>query len=329
MRKYQSLLNSLEKYDSFLLTTHVNPDGDAVGSLLGLKYILQSYADEIDLVVEDSVPEYLSFLSGTEDIYLSDELANTERKTDYDLVFVVDCGDLERIGKVADLIPEGNKIINIDHHDDNQEYGSYNYVDSTVSSAGELVYDLAVELGANFKKDFGMAIAAAIITDTGNFKFSNTTPKAHRIIADMLELGIDTKRIIKEVYQRESYGGLKLKGKVLSDLKLAGDRNIAWASVSQQDLDLFEVDWEDTEGLVNSIRGVKGVEVGVLFKEVAEEKIRVSFRSNEYFAVNEFAHQFEGGGHPRAAGCTVMAPLAEAEERVISKLESELGVKNQ
>lgn len=328
MRKYQSLLNSLEKYDKFLLTTHVNPDGDAVGSLLGLKYILQSYAERIDLVIEDSVPEYLSFLSEVEDIYLSDELAITERKADYDLVFVVDCGELDRIGNVADLISADSKLVNIDHHDDNQEYGSYNYVDSTVSSAGELVYDLAVELGANFKKDFGMAIAAAIITDTGNFKFSNTTPKAHRIIADMLELGIDTEKIIKKVYQTENYSSLKLKGKVLADLKLAGEQNIAWASVSQQDLDSFGADWEDTEGLVNSIRSVKGIEVGVLFKEAAEEKTRVSFRSNEYFAVNEFAHQFEGGGHPRAAGCTVMAPLAEAEKRIISKLESELGVSN-
>ncbi|MBM7623474.1 DHH family phosphoesterase [Sporohalobacter salinus] len=328
MKKYKNILNSVDKCDNFLLTTHVSPDGDGIGSLLGLKYILQLYADKIDLVLDDSVPEYLKFLSGTEDIYLYDEFDKTENRIDYDLVFVVDCGDLDRTGNVVNLISEDSKIINIDHHDDNQEYGSYNYVDSTVSSTGELIYDLAVELGANFKRDFGIAIAAAIITDTGNFKFSNTTSKAHRIIADMLELGIDTEKIIREVYENENYSGLKLKGSVLSNLHLAGEENISWASVSQKDLNHFQADWDDTEGLVNSIRSVKGVEVGVLFKEMAEDKIKVSLRSNEYFAVNEFAHQFEGGGHPRAAGCTIMASLAEVEEKVISKLESELGFNN-
>ncbi|SJZ31748.1 DHH family phosphoesterase [Selenihalanaerobacter shriftii] len=322
MKKYQNLINLIDKRDTFLLTSHVSPDGDSIGSLLGLKYLLEPYAKEIDIILADPVPEYLRFLNGTDDIHLYEELDFKMNKKDYDLYFTLDCGTLERIGEVQQLISADEKIINIDHHGDNNEYGVYNYVDSTVSATGELIYNLAIELGSNYQVDFGMAITTAIITDTGNFKYSNTSSETHRIIADMLELGVDTQKIIKQVYGTESYSSLRLKGEALNNLQIAAQQQIAWISINQETLDHLGATWEDTEGLVNYPRSLKDVEVGILFKEVGFNKTRVSFRSNTYFPVDEFAHEFGGGGHSRAAGCTIQLPLIEAEELVIDKLES-------
>jgi phosphoesterase RecJ-like protein len=138
---------------------------------------------------------------------------------------------------------------------------------------------------------------------------------------------ISAQEIIKNVYETESYSSMKLKGEVLSNLQIVPENQIAWASVKQSALDSLGADWEDTEGLVNYPRSLKGIEVGLLFKEVEQDKTRLSLRSNDYFQVNEFAHHFGGGGHPRAAGCTVNKPLAEAEKEVIEKLKSEIGIK--
>ena len=324
MKKYQHLINLIEKHDNFLLTAHVNPDGDSIGSLLGLQYLLEPYAQKIDIVLADPAPQYLRFLNGVNDIYLVNDLPDEIKEKDYDLYFILDCSALDRIGQVKDFfVPEVRKI-NIDHHSDNSNYGAYNYVDATVSATGELIYNLAVELGSNFQFDFGMAIATAIITDTGNFRYSNTSPETHRIIADMLELGVDTQEIIKNVYETESYSSMKLKGKVLTNLEVTANGQVAWTVVDEPMLAKLGAAWEDTEGLVNYPRSLKGVEVGVLFKGVEPEKTRVSLRSNNYFPVNEFAHQFGGGGHPRAAGCTIQAPLAEAKDTLLEKLQMKL-----
>ncbi|MCK8823502.1 DHH family phosphoesterase [Fuchsiella alkaliacetigena] len=328
MKKYQHLLNIIEKEDKFLLTSHVNPDGDSIGSLLALKFILESCSQQVEIVLADSVPGYLEFLPGSQDIHSYQELPVDLKEESYGVYFVVDCGELSRIGEVEALLTEEDKIINIDHHEDNEEFGSKNYVDSTVAATGELIYDLAVELGVNFKSDFGTAIATALITDTGNFTYANTSAKTHRIIADMLELGVDTQAIITEVYGKRSFSNLKLLSKVLSELQVTAQQQIAWLSVDQSTLNSVQATWEDTEGLVNYPRSLEGVEVGILFKEVAAEETRVSLRSNAFFSVNEFASYFGGGGHARAAGCTVEAPLAKAEKMVISKLKEELGVGN-
>lgn len=328
MNKFQNLINFISKNDKFLLTSHVNPDGDSIGSLLGLKHILEPYAQRIDVVLSDQTPEYLDFLEGTDEIYSGDELSSEIKDRKYDSCFILDCGALDRIGAVQEFLSGAEKIINIDHHDDNDGYGDCNYVDSTVSSTGELIYNLAVELGVNFQIDFGMAISTAIITDTGNFKYPNTSPETHRIIADMLELGVDTRRIVEYVYETESYNSMKLKGEVLAKIKLTAQQKVAWTKVKQSTLKRLGADWEDTEGLVNYPRNLKGVEVGVLLKEVAADRTRVSLRSRKYFPVNEFAHQFGGGGHPRAAGCTIEKSLVEAEELLIDKLKTAIVTKD-
>ncbi|MGM0470680.1 MAG: DHH family phosphoesterase [Bacillota bacterium] len=324
MKRFQHLIESIKRSDNFLLTAHVNPDGDNIGSLLGLYYLLQPYGQQIDIILADPVPDYLTFLPGSKEIEVYSAVADQVEASDYDLAFILDSGDLERIGAVSKLLADDVKLINIDHHGTSQEFGDYNFVDSQAAATGELIYNLAVELGTDLTEEFGTAIATSIITDTGNFRFSNTTADVHRIIADMLELGVDTERIIKEIYEQEGVSSLRLKGRIFSRFKLASQRQVAWASVRESDLEELDATWEDTEGLVNYLRQVEDVEVGLLFKEVAAERTRVSLRSNDYFPVNTLARQLGGGGHARAAGCTIESDLATAQQKVLAKLDEEL-----
>ncbi|MGM0500958.1 MAG: DHH family phosphoesterase [Bacillota bacterium] len=316
---FKDIVKLLKEYDEFLVTSHVNPDGDNIGSSLAFKIFLEQLGKEVEVVIDDKVPDCFSFLPQVHEI----KRYNPDLDLEFDALIVLDSGDKGRINNVANLV-EQQKIINIDHHADNTLFGDYNLV-RDVAATGELVYQLINNIAeASFNQAVATAIATALITDTGSFRYSNTTAQTHQIMAELLSYDIDVNYIMRQIFENNSYQSILLRAKVLEDLKLDKTGKISWVKISQEILEKTNATWEDAEGIVSYPRSIKGVEVAVLFKEHAADKVKVSLRSNEYFPVDEIAHQFDGGGHSKAAGCLIETDLVTAEERVITAVSEKM-----
>ncbi|MDI3547166.1 MAG: bifunctional oligoribonuclease and phosphatase NrnA [Halanaerobiales bacterium] len=321
MELLREIAEILTKRDYFIILGHIDPDGDCIGSVFALKWGLDILGKK-SLVLLDSPPDdmydYLEI--DNRDYRLFKEFEQVELNWPEVIFITIDTGDRERLGDGSKLI--GNHLlINIDHHPGNPEYGKINYVDPEMAAAGEIIYDLLNQMNLAINRKVGTALATAIIADTGGLRYQNTTARVYRILADLIEIGVDTYQINKAIYGNYSYESVKLKGLVLSTLALHQNKKIAWIKVEQSALKETGADINATSGLVNYPRDIKGVEVGLAFIELEEEKTRVSFRSNNYCPVNEIAAYFGGGGHVRAAGCIIDRGLKETIEMVLSKVE--------
>ncbi|MCK8816480.1 bifunctional oligoribonuclease/PAP phosphatase NrnA [Natroniella sulfidigena] len=318
-KEVSALVRPIKDAKSILLTGHVSPDGDNLGSMLALKLMVEQLGKKVTIVIDDSIPDCFSFLAGIDEI----KEYEADLTVDVDLTIVVDSSNLERIARVEELIKE-EPIINIDHHSDNNSFGDYNLV-ADVAATVELIYALQEKMEeVELTFEIATALATGLITDTGSFRYSNTSSMTHQIMAELLNYGVDPSLIAKEVLETNSYQNLILRGKVLQNLQVDTTGKIAWLKVSQEMLEEIGADLEDTTGLVNYPRTLKGAEVGILFKEIEQEEIRVGLRSNNYLQVNQVAHLFDGGGHPRAAGCTINLKLDEAEEQLINAVKEQL-----
>ncbi len=324
VKKYELILEQIKENDNFIITSHEGPDGDNIGSVLALYYLIKSFDKKVKIILADKVPDYLSFLPNSDKILELGELARDEREklADYDMMMVVDSSNLDRIGEVKSII-SNQTLINIDHHIDNSKFGDYNLVESAAAT-GEIIYKLFKKTSLELAHNFALAIATAIITDTGSFKYSSTTAKTHQIMSDLLKVNVDTSYICQQVFLNNTRENLLLTGEVLRNLTIINE-NIAHLTVTQSLLNRIGATLEDTEGLVSYALSVKGVEVGILFKEVANKEVKVSLRSKEFIKVNKIAHQFNGGGHDRAAGLKMKAELNKVQEKVIAAVKKELG----
>ncbi|GAB6137608.1 DHH family phosphoesterase [Halanaerobaculum tunisiense] len=315
------IIQFIKEEDSFLLTSHIGPDGDNLGSTLALKLILEQIGKEVQVVLADTIPDCFSFLPAIDQIVEYSPALDF----DYDVVCILDASNQDRVGAVAELIA-GQPVINLDHHQDNTYFGDYNLVQEVAATA-EIVYQLVTAMSqVNLTPALAQALATGLLTDTGSFRYANTTAQTHQIMADLLKYEVDTSYIARKVFGTNSYESLKLRGAVLQNLQTDQTGQIAWLKVDQELLEETGATWDDTEGLVGYPRSLAGAEVGVLFKEQAPEEIKVSLRSNTFLPVNQVAHQFSGGGHPRAAGCLLEVSLEEAETKVITALQEALAI---
>ena len=314
-----SIIDLIKNNDRFLVTSHVNPDGDNIGSILALKIFLEQLGKKVEAVLVDQVPNCFSFLPQSQEIKQYDE----DLIVDFDILFALDSGDEGRIGDVAKLLDE-QAVINVDHHADNTLYGDYNLVTDAAATT-ELIYQLIASFDKRqLNQELATAIATGLITDTGSFRYSNTNPETHQIMADLLQFDIDVDYISRQIFENNTYQSLKLKAKVLETLEVDETGKVAWVKIPQQFLEDVDATWEDAEGIVGYPRSLQGVEVAALFKEYEADQIKVSLRSNQYFAVDEVAHKFEGGGHAKAAGCLLECDLQEAEKQVIKSIKEKL-----
>ncbi|MCK8826265.1 bifunctional oligoribonuclease/PAP phosphatase NrnA [Natroniella acetigena] len=317
--KISAVINSIKDAENILLTGHISPDGDNLGSMLALKLMMEQLGKKTTIIIDDSIPDCFTFLPNIEEVQQYEEGLTV----DVDLIVVVDSSNLERIARVQELVTE-QIVINIDHHEDNNLFGDYNLV-AEVAATVELIYNIQQEMKeVELTSEIATVLATGLITDTGSFRYSNTTSLTHQIMAELLNYGVDPSLIAKHVLETNSYQNLILRGKVLQDLQVDSTGKIAWLKVSREMLEEVGAELEDTEGLVNYPRTLKGAEVGVLFKEVEEQEIRVGLRSNNYLKVNQVADLFGGGGHPRAAGCTINLKLEEVEKEVIRAIKEQL-----
>jgi len=298
-----------------VITTHVNPDGDGVSSELALARFLEKSGKEVRIVNRDPVPEIFAFLPGTDRIRVSETLPH-----DADLVVVLDCGGLDRSGLKVDAAASPPVVV-IDHHLTNDHDGEINLLDAKASATGELVYLLLREMerAGAVSMDFPMALClyTSIFTDTGSFRYSNTTPKAMTIASELLAFGIDAWMVAEQVYESKSYPVLKLTGAFLQTLAVSRQGRFAWGTIRQADLERTGTREEHTDGFVNYPRSIRGVEVAILFREVPGASVKISMRSKGKVNVAAVAEQFGGGGHHNAAGCVLEGTLPEVTRRVL------------
>ena len=300
-----ALAEWLRREDGFTLIAHVSPDGDTIGSSLALFCILQAMGKHVQVVCEQRVPVLYSFLP------YADEVKQPEDAGQLPNAIAIDCADVRRMGRAVELFCSASATGNIDHHRTNSAYGNYVVKDDTASATGELIYAVWQVLGAAEQKDAAVAreiaccLYTAISTDTGNFAYSNTTPETFRVAAGLLETGIDIAGINRKVYRTVPLGKTRLLGFVLSSMQLFEDGRIGAALVTQSDLAHFGASAEDVEGVIDSIRDVDTVEIAILLREGRDGTYKASMRSKQYADVSAIAHIYGGGGHLRAAGCTL------------------------
>lgn len=314
------IANELRKAPEVALFSHVSPDGDCLGSMLALGLALKKLGKKVFLYNPDAVPHNLDFLPGAEKV--QNELPHPLPRT---LCFV-DCTDLRRVNLDPSQLPEHTVILNIDHHISNLNFGTINWVKPGASASGEIVMNLIQELGVSLDQEIATNLYTAIVTDTGSFQYSNTTAKTHRQAADLMESGIDFLHIHHCIFDQKPLAQVELLRRGLTELKLYAEGQLAVMTLHQEDFEEAGATEGLSEGVINNARSIEGVEVAVLFKEIEPQKIRIGFRSNLWFNVNELAARFGGGGHKRAAGCTMETSLDEAKRSVIKAIEEEFNI---
>jgi len=259
-------------------------------------------------------------MRGTEDI--SKEMPHN---FNYQAVIIMDSPDLARIGRVNDYIKKDSVIINIDHHISNVNFGKYNWVELDYSSTGEMVYDLFKAFKVKIGMDEAVALYAAIMTDTGSFRYSNTSSKTHRVTAELIDIGVKPYEMHSRIYETSSIQDTNLLGEALQTMKITDDGKIAWLWVTKEMLKKTNASLEGTEGIINFGRSIGGVEIAVLFRETGtKDRVKVSFRSKGAADVNKLAGYFGGGGHPAASGCSVLGKIEEVEKKVLEKAKEML-----
>lgn len=314
----KDIIKYIKDENTFLITSHASPDGDNVGSCLGMLEFLTKIGKEAYYVLDDSFPQNLSFLYENYKIYESEEIKELLKERSYSLI-ALDCGDIKRLKIEPDLIEGASLICNIDHHKSNNNFGTLNYVVDDASSTSELVYNIFCAVDENLiDEKIGIALYTGLVTDTGNFMFESAKDSSLIMAAKLLSKGVDKQKIIRNIYQSNSFDYLKLTAEVM--MTLEKEKHFSYMILESSMLKKHSIDYNDTEGLVNHALNIDGVEVGVLFKEQSENVVKVSFRSKGWANVNEIAKAFNGGGHERAAGCTINKPIDQAVYSVLEKL---------
>ena len=321
MRELKNLLSSKQ---NVVITTHVNPDGDAIGSSVALLNFLIKMGHDVSVIVPNDYPDFLKWMKNDELIinYSNSKNESQEKIKDASLIFCLDFNNLNRINDLGDYISESNaKKVLIDHHLDPSDFYDYKIHDVKASATAELVYNFLIELDSNaVDKDISEALYTGILTDTGSFKFS-MSPKVHKIVSDLMSRGVDIGFINNKIYDSNSLDKLKLIGYALSEkLEVISNGNAAYIVLSRKDLKDHNFKKGDTEGLVNYALSISNVNMAVLIIET-KERIKFSFRSIGQFSVNEFAKKyFNGGGHKNAAGGSLEDKLSVALEKFLKDI---------
>ena len=326
MNSIDTILKYMHESNDFVVTSHVNPDGDNIGSTLSIYYFLKQLNKNVYYVMNDDMPLNMAFLTKNVNIINSNEFKEMNIK-EYNLI-ALDCGDKNRICVDDDILENSMKIINIDHHSSNDFYGDLNYVLAEESSTCELVYNLLIrneEMNKvkSIDKDIATALYTGLMTDTGKLTYSNTHPNSFDMAKNLMVLGADTQGVIQNVFGSNPFNFYKLLGESLNTLEVINTK-IAVMVVTEDMLRKYNVDFKDIDGIVPYARDIENVEIGILLKEKGNNEIKVSFRSKYYANVSKIAKVFGGGGHIRAAGCTINDNMDNAKKLVIEEALKEI-----
>lgn len=300
MDNYRKILDLISSNQRFVISTHINPDGDAIGSELALYSFLTELNKSVWIVNTDSTPLVYSFLPNVK------QISSVPPSEQFDVLIVVDVGELKRIGSnLSTVLPVNKTVVCIDHHATNESFADYNLVEPDASATSEILYRLIKKQDMPVGKERAVCLYTGIMDDTGCFRYSNATPTAHRVAAELISEGIKVDEIYRKVYETLPEGTIHLLARVLSTLNLTPDGKIACFYVTQEMFRDTGTQPEDVEGFTDYPRSINTVEVVIFLRELEDGKTKVSLRSQNNFAVNKVAADYGGGGHKRAAGCTV------------------------
>jgi phosphoesterase RecJ-like protein len=315
------IVKIINKYNSFLITSHINPDGDAIGSQFALRSLLKQLGKKAIIINDKSLPSTYSFLGKWVSV---DELA---QRLDFEVGIVLDSSNLSRLGRVSSLLSPGKRviIINIDHHISNERFADLNWIDIKACAVGEMIYRLYNKMNCQIRAKDALSIYVAILTDTGSFRYANTNGNTHRVISELIEYGVKPEFVAEKLYESASLASMKLLGLALLTIKIINKGRIGWLYVTNDMLKKVNAKLQDTEDLVNYVRSLKKIEIAIFFSETeVKDEIRVSLRSKGAVDVNLLAKEFGGGGHCRASGCRVKGRLNEVIKKVTAKARRSL-----
>lgn len=311
------IAEAIRSHDSFILLSHVRPDGDAIGSQIALGHSLEEMSKTVHYVNEDGLPANLTFMPGSGKMQ-----SPPSEPIDAEVCIALDCATRPRLGDNALHAASQAKLwINIDHHVSNPKYGDMNHIDSASPATGQIVYQLITENQMPLPDETRDAIYVAVSTDTGSFQYSNTTAATYEMAADLVRRGLDVGTINSLTYDNNPYRKIELLRSLLNTLELQDDGRVAHWELPCSVKEKYKLQPEDTEDQIDLIRGIEGVIVAAFFEELPEGKVRVSLRAKDSSVdVCAIAQQFGGGGHPRAAGIRMPGPLSDAKGKVLSAI---------
>lgn len=337
MNPPEIIIEAIRKNSTFLITSHINPEGDAIGSELALALALEKMGKVVDIRNLHPVPEIYKFLPHSERVKPALKIFNrgpalvptcqdNRGKADkvdkrYDTLLLLDCGSLNRTGWISDHSLLADNIFVIDHHRTESPFKNNGWIEPGASSTGEMIYNLIASLGIDIDSEMAINIYTAIMTDTGSFRYSSTTPEAFRIAGILVGKGVNPSKINEEVYEKLPFRKLKLLGYAMKTIDRNQDGKVAWMTVNQRMFRLTGAGPEDTEEFVNNLMSIKGVEVAILFRQTGSKSYKLSFRSKGKIDVAGIAEALGGGGHSNASGCELKGTLSEIKNKIVEMVE--------
>lgn len=323
MIDFNKLHDLIRTNQSFLITTHVNPDADAIGSEIAFNKLLKMVGKETIIINHSETPYNLRFLDSDNSIKKYDSTIHDNYFNTSDILVALDFNRADRMVSMQKVFNDSKLLkMCIDHHEDPGDFVNYYFVDSNYSATGHILYDFIKSTGiVELNKNIAAPLYAAIMTDTGSFRFERTTANLHRIIAELLDTGIDPTDIYNQLYDESKFSKIQLLGKSLSSIRLIANNQIGYMTITQQDFREFNALESDTENFVNFILSIQGIKLGMLFIEL-KNGFKVSFRSKGRLPVNKLAGIFGGGGHINASGARFRdVKLVEMIPRILDEAE--------
>jgi len=311
------IIKAIKNKNNFIILAHSNPDGDATGSSLALALALTKLKKKVKIFLPYSTPERYKFLPGLNKFSIS---KMPHRKPE--AIIILDTAGWKQIEKINPKDFDHIPVINIDHHIDNKKFGSINWIDTKASAVGEQIYQLLKELKITITKDIATCLYTALVTDSGGFRYSNTTTQTHKIASNLLVSGIKPQDICTHLYENIPLCKLKLLQTGLKTIKTSQQGQIIWMWITRKMFKQTKAKQEHTEEFIDFLKCTAGVKVAVVFREgKRHNEQRVTFRSRDpLIAVNKIAHKFNGGGHPAASGCTVFGSRQQTEQAVLKEV---------
>lgn len=310
MEQLQQVLQEIERRESFVVTSHARPDGDAIGSSLAMAQVLRGMGKSADVVLADQVPVLYQPLPHASTVFHSSHIEDH-----YDAAIVLECDSAQRT-RVEGL--DKHFLISIDHHPSSRPWANVNWIDPRACAVGEMVFRLALAARVNITPEIATCLYAAVLTDTGSFSYASTNAHTFDLARCLVQYGAQPAEIAHNVYYSSPIAKMRLLGTALTSLEREGA--VTWMQVSRHDMEQVNAIDEDCEGLVNYALGIAGVEVAVFFREIPNDRVRVSIRSKGAVNVAVVAEKFGGGGHECASGFSIAGPQSRAIETVLSAL---------
>jgi bifunctional oligoribonuclease and PAP phosphatase NrnA len=300
----------IENKHNFAITTHVRPDGDGIGSSLGLCWLLRSLGKEAEVIVSDGIPATYHTLPGADEIVHVSEINGK-----YDAVFVIECSDIER-PNIINL--DQQFTVNIDHHSTCEHFGTINWIDPTASAVGEMIYNLCKAIGGRISPEIAECLYMALVTDTGSFHFPNTTDRTLKVASELVKAGVKPAKISEAVYNSYPWSRIELMSRVLATVRRDATGRVAWMRQTLEMRETTGMADGDNNGFVNIPLAAKEIVASIYMREVRPHFYRVSLRSKGVINVARVAEKFGGGGHKNAAGCRVEGEWDECERQIVA-----------